>query len=207
MATTPLFPLNKALFPAGALHLRIFEVRYLDMIRACLAERREFGVVALLQGNEVRTPEGQEVFAGIGTMARIEYSDTTAPGLIQLRCVGTSRFRVRSSWQGRYGLWMADVDAIDDDPVQEVPLSLQASADALGQFSAELQRQGVAPSAMPIVPPFRLDEAGWVADRWSELLPLTAGDATRLLGVSDPMARLTEIQGLLAQRGLLVSRS
>jgi hypothetical protein len=128
MATTPLFPLNKALFPAGVLHLRIFEVRYLDMIRACLAERREFGVVALLQGNEVRTPESQEVFAGIGTMARIDYSDATAPGLIQLRCVGTSRFRVRSSWQGRYGLWMADVDPIDDDPVQAWPSAPCASS-------------------------------------------------------------------------------
>ena len=207
MATTPLFPLNKTLFPAGVLHLRIFEVRYLDMIRACLAERREFGVVALLQGNEVRTPEGQEVFAGIGTMARIAYSDAPAPGLIQLRCVGTSRFRVRSSRQGRYGLWMGEVDPIDDDPVQEVPVSLQASADALGQFIAELQRQGVAASAMPIVPPFRLDEAAWVADRWCELLPLAAQETTRLLGASDPLARLSEIQSLLAQRGLLASRS
>ena len=36
MATIPLFPLSNALFPAGVLHLRIFEVRYLDMIRRCI---------------------------------------------------------------------------------------------------------------------------------------------------------------------------
>ncbi|QEI07119.1 peptidase S16 [Pigmentiphaga aceris] len=206
MPNTPLFPLNKALFPAGVLHLRIFEVRYLDMIRTCLAERRSFGVVALLRGNEVRTPEGQEVFAGIGTMARIDYSDATAPGLIRLRCVGTTRFRVRASWQGRFGLWMGDLDPIGNDPVNDIPPPLQASADALGQFIAELQRQGVAPSAMPVLPPFRLDEAGWVADRWCELLPLAAEDATRLLAVADPVTRLCEIQSLLAQHGLLALR-
>ena len=66
MATIPLFPLSNALFPAGVLHLRIFEVRYLDMIRRCIADGSEFGVVALLAGNEVRSPEGHETLAGVG---------------------------------------------------------------------------------------------------------------------------------------------
>ncbi|MCH1998346.1 LON peptidase substrate-binding domain-containing protein, partial [Achromobacter xylosoxidans] len=75
MATIPLFPLSNALFPAGVLHLRIFEVRYLDMIRRCIADGTEFGVVALLAGNEVRSPEGQEVLADVGTLARIDAWD------------------------------------------------------------------------------------------------------------------------------------
>jgi Lon protease-like protein len=203
MQPIPLFPLSKALFPAGVLHLRIFEVRYLDMIRNCLASRSGFGVVALQSGSEVRTPDSQEVFAGIGTMARIDYSDATSPGLIQVRCVGTTRFRVSSSWQARYGLWMGDLEPIADDPVSEIPEVLQPTVNALGRLIAELQRQGVASSAMPIVPPFRLDEAGWVADRWCELLPLSAEEATHFLGLSDPVARLGEVQGLLARRGLL----
>jgi Lon protease-like protein len=203
MPPTPLFPLSKAVFPGGVLHLRIFEVRYLDMIRTCLAERTGFGVVALLSGNEVRTPEGQEAFAGVGTMVRIDYSDATAPGLIQLRCVGTTRFRVASSWKARYGLWIGDLGPIPDDPVLEVPASLQPAANALGRLIAELQRQGVVASEMPVVPPFRLDEAGWVADRWCELLPLATDDTTRLLGMDDPVARLRDVQDLLVRRGLL----
>jgi Lon protease-like protein len=203
MQPTPLFPLSKAVFPAGVLHLRIFEVRYLDMIRTCLAEGTGFGVVALLRGNEVRTPEGQEVFSNIGTMARIEFSDATAPGLIQLRCMGTTRFRVASSWQARYGLWMGNLEPIEDDPVRDIPAPLQPVANALGKLIAELQRQGVAVSEMPVAPPFRLDEAGWVADRWCELLPLTTDETMRLLGMNDPVARLVDVRGLLSRRGLL----
>src|SRR5690606_3369568 len=72
MISTPLFPLSRALYPEGILHLRIFEIRYLDMIKQCIAEQSEFGVVPLLAGNEVRTPEGKEVLADFGTMAKIE---------------------------------------------------------------------------------------------------------------------------------------
>ena len=53
------------------LHLRVFEVRYLDMVRRCIADGTGFGV-ALLSGNEVRSPEGLETLAPVGTMARIE---------------------------------------------------------------------------------------------------------------------------------------
>lgn len=33
--TIPLFPLHTVLFPEGQLPLRIFEVRYIDMVRQC----------------------------------------------------------------------------------------------------------------------------------------------------------------------------
>ncbi len=50
----PLFPLHTVLFPEGVLPLRIFEVRYLDLIQRCLKEGAPFGVVCLTQGSEVR---------------------------------------------------------------------------------------------------------------------------------------------------------
>ena len=37
-STIPLFPLNVVLFPGGPLSLRIFEARYVDMIRRCMRE-------------------------------------------------------------------------------------------------------------------------------------------------------------------------
>ncbi|HWL28998.1 MAG TPA: LON peptidase substrate-binding domain-containing protein, partial [Burkholderiaceae bacterium] len=39
---TPLFPLNTVLFPSGVLTLRVFEVRYLDMIKKCIADGTQF---------------------------------------------------------------------------------------------------------------------------------------------------------------------
>ena len=46
----PIFPLRTVLFPGGILPLRIFEPRYVDMIRWCLREQANFGVVLLRQG-------------------------------------------------------------------------------------------------------------------------------------------------------------
>jgi len=68
MITIPLFPLNAVFYPDGHLALQVFEVRYLDMIRKCIAAGLPFGVVALSHGSEVRKPDQQETFAGVGTI-------------------------------------------------------------------------------------------------------------------------------------------
>jgi hypothetical protein len=197
MALIPLFPLSRALFPGGVLHLRVFEVRYLDMVRRCIADGTGFGVVALLSGNEVRSPEGQETLAPVGTMARIESWDAPMPALLALRCVGAGRFRLHASQLAKYGLWMGEAEAIADDPPAEVPTDLQDCADALGKLIAGWQREGVPAEHMPLAPPFRLDDCGWVADRWCELLPLPAAEQARLLALPDPVARLAAVRQAL----------
>ena len=57
MNPVPLFPLNIVLFPDGALPLRIFETRYLDMVRDCMREGHGFGVVLIRKGNEAGVAE------------------------------------------------------------------------------------------------------------------------------------------------------
>ena len=64
-----LFPLNTVLFPGCVLDLQIFEARYLDMISRCMKQGAGFGVVCILEGDEVGlAPEG---YALIGCEARI----------------------------------------------------------------------------------------------------------------------------------------
>ncbi|MEZ0317383.1 MAG: LON peptidase substrate-binding domain-containing protein, partial [Methylophilaceae bacterium] len=43
----PLFPLTVVVCPGGLLPLRIFEARYLDMVRNCLRNNTNFGVVTV----------------------------------------------------------------------------------------------------------------------------------------------------------------
>ena len=64
----PLFPLSSVLFPGGRLHLRIFEPRYLDLVRECCRDGSPFGVCLILAGRESGEPA---VPAAIGTLARI----------------------------------------------------------------------------------------------------------------------------------------
>ena len=67
-ARLPLFPLHSALLPGGLLPLRLFETRYLDMVRDCLRSGEGFGVCLIESGSEVGAPP--RIYA-VGTLARI----------------------------------------------------------------------------------------------------------------------------------------
>ena len=77
LMSIPLFPLRTVLFPGGTLPLRIFEPRYVDMVRWCMREAQGFGVVLLREGSDVldaKDPDGHEqapqIF-DVGTLAQI----------------------------------------------------------------------------------------------------------------------------------------
>ena len=79
--TLPLFPLGTTLYPEGILNLKIFEIRYLDMIKTCVREQTPFGVVTIDQGSEVRVPNESISFARVGTFANITHFDALEPSL------------------------------------------------------------------------------------------------------------------------------
>jgi len=204
MASIPLFPLNTILFPDGQLSLQVFEVRYLDMIQTCIDTGSEFGVVSLLQGSEVRKPgRSTESLSNVGTMARIVDWSAPLAGLMQITCVGTTRFRIQSSEQLKHGLWIAEVEPIDDDRVVPVPAEQDDVAMALRTLIASLQKKRAPPAQMALAPPYRLDEAGWVANRWCELLRLNLHEKQRLLAQDNPVLRLELVQDALNENGLL----
>ncbi|MEO7496055.1 MAG: LON peptidase substrate-binding domain-containing protein [Massilia sp.] len=199
----PLFPLSTVLFPDGALPLQIFEVRYLDLIGKCIAEASPFGVVMLTQGSEVRTPLGKELFAAAGTLASVQETTAAAPGLLQVVCRGASRFRVLSSELLVTGLWMCQAELVPDDLAVRIPSELQGAADALDRVLASLR--DVPPQRWPVLPPFRLDDCGWVANRWCDLLPLPVTLKHSMLMLDNPLIRLELMHDLLDDHGLLTS--
>jgi uncharacterized protein len=191
----PLFPLGAGLFPDGLLALRIFEVRYLDMVKCALKEKTGFGVILLSEGSEVRAPDKTERFHSVGTMAEIVDADALQPALLLLRCKGGERFRVEASHQAKYGLWMGDVVPISNDPVVAIPPDLQPAANRLGQLIAAFQKKGASEEQIPIYRPYRLDECGWVANRWAEMLPFSMTQRQELLEEMNPEARLRAVVG------------
>ena len=202
LTSLPLFPLGTVLFPGGALPLRIFEVRYLDMIGKCHRAGAPFGVVSLTEGSEVRVPGGKEVFARVGTIATITGLDTPQPGLMVIRARGEQRFRITSSDQLRHGLWVADVERLDADMGVPVPDDLKPTSDALGRLIQSLQQKAGRDGEMPLNPPYRLDDCGWVANRWCELLPLSVQLKQRLMELDNPLVRLELVSDMLARTGI-----
>lgn len=203
LSSLPLFPLGTVLFPGGLLPLRIFEVRYLDMIGKCRKAGAPFGVVCLTEGNEVRVPGGKEAFARVGTIATISELETPQPGLMVIRAQGEQRFRITSSDQLRHGLWVADVERLAADIAVPVPDDLRPTAEALGRLIQSLQlRAGAANAQMPLLGPYRLDDCGWIANRWCELLPLSVQLKQRLMELDNPLVRLELVSDILARTGI-----
>ena len=159
----PLFPLQTVLFPGGLLPLRIFEVRYLDLIQRCQKEGAPFGVVCLSQGQEVqqapRAGEAEsppaEVFHTVGTLAHIEVCERPQSGLMMIRCRGGRRFRLLGSEQMKHGLWTGEAEYLADDPVVSVPPDLTHVRIGLERLLQHMQAQAQPGDELPIQPPLQ----------------------------------------------------
>jgi uncharacterized protein len=201
IAALPLFPLRSVLFPGGLLALKVFEARYLDLVSDCLRRQQPFGVVCLLQGGEVRAGKGTSVcFESAGVLARLDDVDSEQPGVLRARCTGTRRFRLDgTAAQQADGLWVGSAALLDDDEAQVPSAELLPTVQALANAIATLKAQGADPFNLP----HRLDDAGWVANRWCEILPISLGAKQKLMELDDPQVRLQLVHEYLRGKGVV----
>lgn len=207
LQSLPLFPLNTVLFPGGSLQLQIFEVRYLDLIGRCHKTGAPFGVVSLLQGDEVRRAEpsgegfAQEEFVDIGTLATVTEFSAPQAGLMLVRCTAGERFRITRRERLKHGLWVADVQGLQPDKVMPVPDDLKVVAQALESLLDNLQQRTDA-AQLPVQPPYRFDDCAWVANRWCELLQLPPPLRQGLMQLDNPLLRLELVGDFLSRNGI-----
>ena len=194
--TLPLFPLKYVLFPQGQLTLQVFEARYLDLVSACLKTQAPFGVVTLEEGHEVRVANETPRLSPMGTLAVITATEADKNQVLHLQCLGTQRFSYASLKTGPNGLWIAqDATLIAPDLPEPIPAPLQHCSDTLQQITTALIVQGKNNFAQP----YQFADAGWVANRWAELLPLDTTQRLELLQTTNPVKRLTIIAEHLQQ--------
>ena len=197
-AELALFPLQSVLFPGALLPLKVFEARYLDLIGQCLRQSAPFGVVCLRQGSDAG--RGGVRFEREGVLARIDAVDAEQAGILQVRCTGTRRFAIDGEpRQQSDGLWLAKVSLQADDEGLAPEAALQASVKALVNAIAALRQQG----STPFLEPFRYDDAGWVANRWCEILPISLAAKQRLMVLPDPQLRLRLVDEYLRGKGVV----
>jgi len=182
----PIFPLNTVLFPGGPLALRIFETRYIDLVRRCMRDGSGFGVVLIREGPEAGGPA---VTFDVGTYARIVDFSQQPDGLLGIRARGERRFRLLERRRARDGLNLADVEWLPED----VPVSLPPEFAELGPAIEALLTQIGDPYADV---ERHADDAGWVAARLAEVLPLPAVHKQHCLELDDPVERLRHLRPL-----------
>lgn len=192
----PLFPLGTAVFPGTLLPLRIFELRYLQMVGECERLNKPFGVVTLTQGAEVHRPGAPaEQFEPMGTRMRLERVERPHPGLLHIWCRAEDTFEVLGQQQRSDGLWLGQVRVLAPEPALPVPEHLQDLASRLADALQRLHDGSAAPQPWP--QPWRLDDCAWLSQRWGELLPLPSAMKYRLFALREPLLRLELIGDML----------
>ena len=185
----PIFPLGSVLFPGGRLGLRIFEPRYVEMIRRCLRDQTVFGVTLIRAGFEVGKPA---IPHDCGCTARIADWQMPAPEQYLLRARGEQRFHIRRRWALDSELLMAEVELIE--PADPLPLPRPYAL--LGQLLGKLIDE-LGTDRFPR--PARLDDAAWVAYRLAEMLPVPPELQQALLELDQPRQVLEAITRLVQE--------
>ena len=178
-ASIAIFPLNIVLFPEGALPLRIFETRYVDMVRSCMRGEQRFGVALIREGSEV----GPAQTFDVGTLAKIVDFHQLSDGFLGLSCVGEQRFRILQRSRQTDGLNLADIESLPREPKIAVP---ERHAHLATLLKTVLPQLGEVYAGIEM----RLDDAAWVGNRLAEILPIPLTDKQSYLELDDPIERL-----------------
>jgi uncharacterized protein len=121
--TLPLFPLGTVLFPGLVLPLRVFEDRYVALVRELMGradgERREFGVVAIRRGWEVERASGSVTLYDVGCSAEVRQITEHPDGTYDLVTVGRRRFSIAEMLPSETPYLQASVHFLPDSPGPE----------------------------------------------------------------------------------------
>ncbi len=178
--TLPLFPLNTVVFPGGRLPLRIFEQRYLDMVKQAIADNTPFGICAIREGMETGPPA---VPQAVGTRVIVTDWDMPQTGILHIDTLAQERFVIRSTRAKPGGLLIGSVETVSSEAPAAVPDDLELAVEILRHIIDEY-----GDAHFPA--PHEFDNAVWVGYRLSEVLPLKSGIKQSLLEMNDSVMRL-----------------
>lgn len=189
----PLFPLNAVLFPGGALPLRIFEPRYLDMISECMKTEGKIGVVLIEKGKEAGLAA---ISHEVGTVSYISYFHKRSDGMLGITLTGEQRFQIISTDIKPNQLTVAEVEILPNIEKEKSEYNSEQLVSLLKQIIAQLE------------PPYTTmkkyyDDLDWVSGRLIELLPLDLNDKQNMLIMTDVDERINYLHPLLVSMEML----
>ena len=191
MSELPLFPLSGVLLPHGRMPLRIFEPRYLDLVKESMKLDSPFGVVWIRRGEEVaQRGRAAPELGDYGTCARIVDWDQLPNKLLGITIEGGERFDLHETRTRPNGLIVGEVDlypAVASRRLQERWLPL---ADVLRSLEDH-------PHVRRMKLRVDYNDAWQVGYSLVQLLPLEESLKYELLGVEDVDDLMAELHGLL----------
>ena len=181
------------IFPGGALPLRIFEPRYLDMVKDCMRNDHGFCIVLIRDGGE--TGRAANVHA-TGTLCGISDWETLPDGLLGITANGQERVHIEATQVESNQLVVGQLEALEELPDPALPEEFESLKDLLQRIITEV---GNPYTTLPA----RYDYAGWVGARLTELLPLQLAMKQRLLEIDDHIVSLHHLKEAMQESNFL----
>ncbi|QYY31964.1 MULTISPECIES: LON peptidase substrate-binding domain-containing protein [Cupriavidus] len=197
----PLFPLHTVLFPDGRLPLRVFEKRYVDMVRNCLRDAAPFGVCLIASGEEVARTGQQTVPESIGCLAEIVDCNMEQLGVLLIETRGRQRFRVIEHRTRDDGLIVASAELL---PADIIDCKLELLGECLSVLRRIVTRlHAEQPDRMPFAEPYQWDDPSWVTNRLCELLPVPMKAKQMLMALPDAGMRIEIVHRYMRQHHMV----
>lgn len=135
--TLPLFPLSSMVFPRSRMPLRLFEQRYLDMLKRCLKQEEGFVVMLLREGSELRpfARDTQPNVYAVGVYVEVVDWDAREDGCLGITIEGRQRVSLGSDISvGEDGLYSARVNPLQDIEADLLPVQWPSLVDVASEL-------------------------------------------------------------------------
>ena len=176
----PIFPLSTITFPGGYMPLRIFETRYLDMVKNCVKNNTGFGISL--------TKSNSDDFYNVGTYCKISDWEQMDDGLLGITARGKYRYKILNYKVQSDNLITADIESMDEPRHSDIPKELMPYSDFLKNLLEQY------PKFYHDDAPKYYSESGWVGSRLTEILPMPSNDKQIILETEDYLVRLYKIK-------------
>ena len=183
-----LFPLNTLLLPGGKTKLRVFEPRYIRLVKEASSGKRPFALALL---NPLVNQQHHDRIFATATKVQVDDFDVMSDGLLGIDISGQQRVRILQRWQEEDGLHVATVE---EEPFWSPTPLPDSQSLLLNQFRQLLDSE---PMLAELYPDPRLHDSTWLAARWLELLPLPAQLKQQLSCADGPEACLDYLSSCL----------
>jgi len=160
-----LFPLHTVMFPGSILPLKIFEQRYLNLVKKCMKQQTGFVTVLISEGKEVEsTPQ---VYS-IGCYVEIIDWDALGNGLLGINIQAKYRVRLHDSSVKDDGLLFAEASPFQStlDHCPLIPTAYQALSETLKLLLNH-------PYAAQYKDKINFDDTASICYHLSDLLPIS----------------------------------
>lgn len=174
--TISLIPLSAHLLPGGRMSLRIFEPRYIRMVKEACANNSGFGVCML---NTKGAKPLNEHILPIGTYVKVVDFDLLPDGMLGITVEGQRCFRIKSICTQSDDLRVGDCEWLAE---WTMPADTQLISPINERLVETFEKYNELKSlyAKP-----QFDDPIWVIYRWLELIPVNAEEKQQLLKNKD----------------------